>query len=168
MRPPRGRPLVSTTMDAMARLFLINPPTDETVRTPLLSFLYLAAALRRAGHEVALLDASAPHAPRDHAAIAVRALQSTPDVVGIHCKTLYAQDAYALARSFASARAAGVRLVCGGPHPTVAPLEPLAHCFDFSVRGEGEETFPELCDALDGRRDIRQVRSLAYRAYSTS
>jgi radical SAM superfamily enzyme YgiQ (UPF0313 family) len=138
----------------MARLFLVNPPTDELVRTPLLSFLYLASALRRAGHEVAVLDASAPFAPRGHDEVVERALSFRAEAVGIHCKTLYAQDAYALAASFAGR---GVQLVCGGPHPTVAPLEPLAHGFDFSVRGEGEETLAELCDAFDGRRPLGSV-----------
>jgi len=144
----------------VARLFLINPPTDETVRTPLLSFLYLASALRRAGHEVALLDASAPFAPKEHARIVEQTLAFGPTLVGIHCKTLYAQDAYALARAFSGC---GVPLVCGGPHPTVVPLEPLAHGFDYSLRGEGEETLVELCDALDGKRDLSGVRSLAWR-----
>ena len=143
----------------MARLYLINPPTDETVRTPLLSFLYLAAALRRAGHEVALLDASAPFAPHDRAGIVDRVLAWNPSLIGIHCKTLYAQDAYALAQAFAGR---GAPLVCGGPHPTVAPLEPLRHGFQFSVRGEGEETLVELCDALDGRRRLEEVRSLCW------
>ena len=144
----------------MARLFLINPPTDETVRTPLLSFMYLAAALRRAGHQIALLDCSAPFAPRDHKEIVERARAFAPDLVGLHCKTLYAQDTYALAQAFAGQ---GVPLVCGGPHPTVAPLEPLAHGFHYSVRGEGEETLAELCDALDGKRSLSDVRSLAFR-----
>ena len=143
----------------MARVFLINPPTDETVRTPLLSFMYLAASLRRAGHEVALLDASAPHAPRDLDEIVGRALSFEPDLVGLHVKTLYVQDAYALAKAFAGR----VPLVAGGPHPTVAPLEPLAHGFDFSVRGEGEETLVELCDALDGKRAFDSVRSLVFK-----
>ena len=144
----------------MARLFLLNPPTDETVRTPLLSFLYLAAALRRAGHEVAVLDASAPFAEKDPSAIARRALAWKPSLVGIHCKTLYCRDAYALAAAFSGA---GVPLVCGGPHPTVAPLEPLAHGFDYSLRGEGEEALAELCDALDGRRPLGEVASLAWK-----
>jgi radical SAM superfamily enzyme YgiQ (UPF0313 family) len=147
-------------MRSVARLFLINPPTDETVRTPLLSFLYLAAALRRAGHQVALLDSSAPFAPKAHAEIVERALAFAPDLIGIHCKTLYAQDAYGLARSFEPRR---IPLVCGGPHPTVAPLEPLSQGFQFSVRGEGEETLAELCDAIDGRRSLGDVRSLAWR-----
>ena len=146
----------------MARLFLINPATDEPVRSPLLAFLYLAASLRRAGHEVALLDASAPDAPKSSREIAERARAFAPDLVGIHCKTLYALEAYALA---AALREHGVRapLVCGGPHPTVVPLEPLAHGFEFSARGEGEETLVELCDALDGKRDLRSVRSLVFR-----
>jgi radical SAM superfamily enzyme YgiQ (UPF0313 family) len=144
----------------VARIYLVNPPTDETVRTPLLSFLYLAAALRRGGHEVAVLDASAPFAPRDPAAIAAQVLAWKPALIGIHCKTLYARDAYALAAVFSGCR---VPLVCGGPHPTVVPLEPLEHGFDFSVRGEGEETLVELCDALDGRRRLDEVRSLAWK-----
>lgn len=147
----------------MARVFLLNPPTDEPIRSPLLAFAYLAASLRRAGHEVALLDASAPHAPKAPEAIAERVRAFAPTLVGIHAKTLYVQDSYALA---AALRAHGVAapLACGGPHPTVAPLEPLAHGFDLSVRGEGEETLAELADALDGRRPLAQVRSLAFRA----
>ena len=66
----------------MARVFLVNPPSPEPVQTPLLSFCHLAAALRTGGHEVALLDASAPFAPHDHEAIgdftaAVRELRPT-------------------------------------------------------------------------------------------
>jgi radical SAM superfamily enzyme YgiQ (UPF0313 family) len=146
----------------MGRVFLLNPPTDEPVRTPLLSFLYLAASLRRAGHTVALLDASAPHAPKEHTAIAEVVRAFAPTLVGIHCKTLYVHDSYGLA---AGLRANGVTapLVCGGPHPTVVPLEPLAHGFDFSIRGEAEETLCELADALDGKRDARTVRSLLFR-----
>ncbi len=146
----------------MARVFLLNPPTDEAVRSPLLSFCYLAASLRRAGHEVALLDASAPFAPHDSDELVARALDFEPDLIGIHCKTLYVQDAYALAAAFARAGAT-VPLVCGGPHPTVVPLEPLGHGFQFSVRGEAEETLVELADALDGKRELRAVRSLVFR-----
>ena len=147
----------------MARLFLINPPTDETVRTPLLSFLYLGAALRRAGHEIAVLDCSAPFGPREPREIVERARAFEPTLIGLHCKTLYAQDTYALAKEFLGG---GIPLVCGGPHPTVAPLEPLQHGFDFSVKGEGEETLVELCDALDGKRAMGSVRSLAGRGFA--
>ena len=146
----------------MARLFLINPLTDEPIRSPLLAFLYLAASLRRAGHEVELFDGSASNAPAGTPQLVERIRAFGPDVVGIHCKTLYALESYGLAREL---RELGVTapFVCGGPHPTVVPLEPLAHGFEFSVRGEGEETLVELCDALDGKRQMSTVRSLVFR-----
>src|SRR5215212_10867755 len=107
----------------MARVFLVNPPSPEPVRTPLLSFCHLAASLRAAGHEVALLDASAPHAPHEHGAIAARIAAFAPDLVGLHLKTLHVQPAYALAAELA----ADHTLVAGGPHATIVPEEPLAH-----------------------------------------
>src|SRR6185295_8899088 len=83
----------------MARVFLVNPPSPEPVKTPLLSFCHLAAALRETGHEVAIYDASTPFAARDHGAIVERVRAFAPDLVGIHLKTLHVQPAYALARA---------------------------------------------------------------------
>jgi radical SAM superfamily enzyme YgiQ (UPF0313 family) len=139
----------------VARVFLLNPPSPEPVKTPLLSFCHLAASLRAGGHEVALLDASAPHAPRD---ISARIAAFAPDLVGLHLKTLHVQPAYALAREL------DWPLVAGGPHATVCPDEPLEHGFDWVVRGEGEETLVELADAVDGKRRFDEVRSLSFRA----
>lgn len=90
----------------MARVFLVNPPSPEPVRTPLLSFCHLAASLRAAGHEVGLLDASAPHAPHDAGEIAARIRAFGPDLVGLHLKTLHVQPAYALAAALTAALAA--------------------------------------------------------------
>src|SRR5437764_13776945 len=104
----------------MARVFLINPPSPEPVRTPLLSFCHLAASLRAGGHDVALLDASAPRAPHTGAEIAARVHGFGPDLVGLHLKTLHVQPAYALA-----AVLDGLPLVAGGPHATIVPDEPL-------------------------------------------
>src|SRR5262245_32009059 len=109
----------------MTRVFLINPPSPEPVKTPLLSFCHLAASLRAAGHEVALLDASAPFAPRDHDAIEARVAAFAPDLVGLHLKTLHVQPAYALAARLAPR----FTLVAGGPHATVCSDEPLDHGF---------------------------------------
>src|SRR5262245_17892384 len=101
----------------VARVFLLNPPAPEPVKTPLLAFCHLAASLRAAGHEVALLDACAPFAPKDPDAIAEVIGAFAPDLVGLHVKTLHVQHAYAMA-----ARLAGrFPLVAGGPHPTVCP-----------------------------------------------
>lgn len=123
----------------MARVFLVNPPSPEPVKTPLLSFCHLAASLRGTGHDVALYDASAPFASKDHAEIRARIAAFEPDLVGLHVKTLHAQPAYALARDLE-----GFTLVAGGPHATIVPDELLARGFAYVVRGEGEEVLVEL------------------------
>lgn len=142
----------------MARVFLLNPPSPEPVRAPLLSFCHLAAALREAGHEVALLDASAPRAPHDHGAIAARVAAFAPDLVGLHLKTLHVQPAYALAAALAE----HFTLVAGGPHATIVPDEPLAHGFRWVVRGEGEDALVELAEVADGRRAPADVAGLTW------
>ena len=144
----------------MARVFLLNPPSPEPVRTPLLSFCHLASSLRAGGHQVALLDASAPFAPRETAQIVARLQAFAPDLVGLHCKTLHIQPAYALAAELQKAGA--WPLVAGGPHATVRPDEPFDHGFRYVVRGEGEETLVELADAIDGKRAFSEVLGLGW------
>jgi radical SAM superfamily enzyme YgiQ (UPF0313 family) len=143
----------------MARVFLVNPPSPEPVRTPLLSFCHLAASLRAAGHEVALLDASAPHAPASHEAIADRVARFEPDLVGLHLKTLHVQPAYALAAALA---ARSLPLVGGGPHATIVPAEPLGHGLRWVIRGEGEDALVELADVLDGRGSFADIAGLSW------
>jgi radical SAM superfamily enzyme YgiQ (UPF0313 family) len=143
----------------MTRVFLVNPPSPEPVKTPLLSFCHLAASLRAAGHEVALVDGSAPFGPTDPEDIAARAAAFGAELVGLHLKTLHVQPAYALAERLAQ----DVTLVAGGPHATVCPDEPFAFGFTYVVRGEGEETLVELADALAGRRDLDSILGLSRR-----
>jgi radical SAM superfamily enzyme YgiQ (UPF0313 family) len=141
----------------VGRLVLINPPSAEPVRTPFLSFSYLAESLRRAGHEVAVLDGSATHAPRD---LAARIEAFAPTLVGLHLKTLNARAGY----DFAASLDGRWLLVAGGPHATVRPEEPLERGFRYVIRGEGEAALVELCDALDGRRALGDVQGLTWRA----
>jgi radical SAM superfamily enzyme YgiQ (UPF0313 family) len=140
----------------VARVFLVNPPSPEPVQTPLLSFCHLAAALREGGHQVALLDASAPFAPHDHATILERIAAFAPELVGVHLKTLHVQPAYALAAVLAGRWP----LVAGGPHATIVADEPLAHGFRWVIRGEGEDALVELADVIDGRRAPADVAGL--------
>ena len=143
----------------MARVFLVNPPSPEPVYTPLLSFCHLAASLRASGHEVALLDASAPFAPKEHRAIVEHIAAWGPDVVGVHLKTLHVQFAYALAAVLAER----FTLVAGGPHATIVPAEPLAHGFRWVLRGECEEALVELADMIDGTREASAIAGLTWR-----
>jgi len=63
-----------------------------------------------------------------------------------------------------AAKNAGSITVLGGPHPTILPVETLDRLpdADYLVVGEGEETFPELLEAVkDG--DPRKVAGIATR-----
>ena len=60
-----------------------------------------------------------------------------------------------------------VRIVVGGYHATLMYEEiaqsPEAQWIDFMIRGEGEESFRRLINALGGADDIAQIPSLSYR-----
>ena len=73
---------------------------------------------------------------------ALEALQ--PDVIGLSAMTYEAGCMHELAREV-KRRMPEVKIVCGGPHPSVAAEDVMADpAVDFVVRGEGEETFCEL------------------------
>ena len=56
-----------------------------------------------------------------------------------------------------------VAVVWGGYFPSLYPTPVVsADYVDWAVRGQGEQTFVELLDVLDGRRDPRTVAGLAF------
>jgi B12-binding domain/radical SAM domain protein len=59
--------------------------------------------------------------------------------------------------------AADAVYIAGGPHPSALPEEVLEH-FDFVVIGEGEETLPELLQAIKDGRDPAGVKGIAYKS----
>lgn len=140
------------------RVVLVLPPAIEPVKTPLLAFAYLVAALRARGHEALVVDAAAPAGPgADQLCEAVSRLD--PDLVGIHVKTLEVQAAYRAARDLGRL---AVKLVAGGPHASACPDEALDHGFDFVLRGEAEGSLPDLADALEGRGELAQIQGLSF------
>jgi radical SAM superfamily enzyme YgiQ (UPF0313 family) len=139
------------------RVVLLLPPAIEPVKTPLLAFAYLAAALSERGHDVTVLDAAAPCGPAlDELRDAVEQLE--PDLIGIHVKTLEVQSAY---RAALELRECGAWLVAGGPHASACPDEALRNGFDFVLRGEAEVSLPALADALEGRAELGSVPGLS-------
>ncbi len=59
-----------------------------------------------------------------------------------------------------------VTLVAGGPHATGDPYGTLDLGFDVVVAGEGEETLPELLEAIAEGRDLSEVRGLYLPGYA--
>ncbi len=108
-------------------------------RFPPLGPAYVAASLRRAGHQVRLLDCTFLSRERARAL----ALAAQADVVGVYCMATMRGDALWFARQL---RGRCALLIAGGPFPTCKPESFLAD-FDVVVRGEGEETMVDLLAA---------------------
>jgi len=117
---------------------LINPP---------LGLMYLASTLRRANHDPILFDLKiTPQLNRLERELA----SFQPDVFGL---SAFSPDAIDLANvaAWLKQRFPGMPIVAGGPHATSNPDDTLARGdIDFAVIGEGEATFVELLNRLDG------------------
>lgn len=149
-------------MPRVALVQTYHPYTQHTHVHPL-GILSIAAAARALGHpDVHVLDMKVERWTPAQAADALCAL--APDVVGLSAMTYEAGCMHELARELRR-RMSGLRIVAGGPHPSVAAEDVLADpAIDFVVRGEGEHTFAELLDGIvAGRRDWRGCRGLSWR-----
>ncbi len=85
-----------------------------------------------------------------------------PDILGITCNTIHVPFVAEFCRAWR--RNCAVPVVLGGIHPTFRPREMLKLTgADFVVRGEGEETFLQLLEALVDKRPVNKVPGLSYR-----
>lgn len=139
------------------RVLLINPrfqlPID-TRTTPHLGIAYLAAFSENRGDEVMVFDQDIEEVPlRD----VVRDYQ--PDIVGITSNTPQVKQGWLAAREIKAVKPETF-IVQGGPHVSALPEEAAARPeIDVVARGEGEETWVELCNVLErvkaGNPDFR-------------
>ena len=86
-----------------------------------------------------------------------------PDVVGLSVMTFQRKTAFRIIELLRALRP-GVRVVCGGYDPSLAP-EAYMHegsNVDFIVRGEGELTLRELLRALESGHGLDRIVGLTY------
>lgn len=148
------------------RVTLVHPPPASEfdrhwARFPVLGLAYLAASLRRGGHEVSLLDGKLAQLTVDQ--ICERIQSERPDLVGITCMTVEYPMAVRIA-SQAKARC-GVPIVLGGAHVNAVTTLALKECehFDYGCVGEGEYLVHDLIEALGGTRAMEDVPGLLHR-----
>lgn len=147
------------------KVLLIYPKREddlfEDIRIPPLGIAYLAAVLREAGHQAALIDANV-EANAFHA-IRARLEAFRPDVVGISVVSELYRTSLKIA-AMAKEALPGVTVIMGGSHPTVFPGSVAAEGdVDYVVRGEGEDTIVELVAALESGGSVRGIRGIAYK-----
>lgn len=147
------------------RLLLVEPPIGSKmvgythlVRPEPLALEYVAAALRRAGHDVALLDNRVDPTPIEDAIA-----RFDPAMVGT---TGYTTDVPAQRDLLRRVKALdrGIYTIAGGYHATLCPQDFDDDFVDFLCVGEGEETIVELVAALErGAHDLTAIPGLVIR-----
>ena len=148
------------------------PPSASPVGTGTPTFLptgllSLVAVLRRqAGVRVSVTPV--PLCFRNRRQVdeaAERILASRPEVVGFSCWCNSYTGQLLLARRL-KRRRKDLVVVFGGPHATATDTETLRRfpCVDFVVRGEAEESFPDLLTRLREGRDPASCPGVTCRA----
>ncbi len=182
------------------KILLIDPPFYRFIgyynRYFPLGLAYLAAVLRKEGHEVLIYDADFNANPSkiDFTALEesyplyLKSLHDShpiwkevseticsfnPEIVGISVWTTFAASAFKIA-SIVKKINKDLLVIMGGPHVSMKHDEVIKICpdVDFLVRGEGEETFLELVEKLQGRdgvkiEGLRNIKGITYRRNDT-
>ena len=125
-----------------------------------MSLLCIAAPVINAGYDVKIIDQRVE--PRWRS-ILKQELQKDPICVGVSSMT-GPQLRYALEISKMAKEYGNSPVIWGGIHPSLLPEQTLQNeNIDIIVQGEGEETFPELVEALDGKRPLSTVKGIWYK-----
>lgn len=137
--------------------FLADEPRERALMRPYppLGLLSLAAFLEEAGHDVSVFDSTF----QTREAFAARLGQTRPAVVGLGTNLGTRAQVVAL---MAQARAAGAKVVVGGPEIPHHAEEYLRRGADVAVAGEGEETLAELLPRLLEDRPWADVPGLLF------
>jgi len=128
------------------RVLLINPkfrlPID-TRTTAHLGLAYLGAVSERRGDEVVIFDADVENRP-----VSDFVQEFRPHIVGITANTPQVKQAWRTAAAIKQVHDAPI--VLGGPHVSVLPEESCDKPdVDIVVRGEGEESWLEICNRVE-------------------
>ncbi|WP_320045047.1 B12-binding domain-containing radical SAM protein [uncultured Desulfobacter sp.] len=142
------------------RILLINPPVPNIMREslpevveeisshcPPLGLLYIAAYIEDIPQcEVKILDCQAEKI--DHDGLKIEISQFSPDIVGIQAMTFTLIDAIMVSVN-AKNISQNTKVVLGGPHPTLYPIETVKiPSVDFVVFGEGEYPFRKFVQKM--------------------
>jgi radical SAM superfamily enzyme YgiQ (UPF0313 family) len=138
------------------KILLYNPDNGVTRNFMPHLWMFLLQALTPPGHEVTLIDGNARAMNEEELVRYVR--EQGIELVGIGAMTRMVAKAYRMADAL---RAAGVRVVMGGPHVTEVPDEALGrdggprHA-DAVALGEADETWPLIVEDA-ARGELKEV-----------
>jgi len=129
--------------------------------TPPLGIMSIASVLRNKGHEVGIIDMRETELKNQSLKGEIE--KHSPEIVGISAITTEAPSLHAIAK-VAKEVDKKTFVIAGGPHASSFIQKVLSDPnIDCAVIGEGEEIAQELVDAIVRKRDIGEVKGIAFR-----
>ena len=136
-----------------------HPANDNSIfRFPPLGLGYIAAALKKRGVEVELVDCTF----MQFSEAVERIKRAKPQIVGFYSMFSMKKTTLELARAIKSEVTGDCLMVVGGPLPSWAP-EGFLDVFDVVAVGEGEQTISELADCVAQGTELSGVKGLIFR-----
>jgi len=140
------------------KVLLVNPNYGiRTIpSTVSLGLLSIASFLKERGFHVRLYDRNV-----EQISLEIILQDFKPDIAGVSViSMLHIEDGALVSRQL---RKHGIPIVWGGHMASVVPELVLREgCADYVVVGEGEITFYELLQAIETKREIKQINGIVY------
>lgn len=146
----------------MKKILLIFPQTGFDPLKPRMpsSLIYLGTYLETKGYQPVIIDTRTEEDYKEK----IKLHLHDSVLVGLTTMTgmqiLFAQKIAKLVRQFSPK----TLLVWGGVHPSILPEQTIQNQFvDIIVKGEGEETFYELIQALENNQSLETVKGIVFK-----
>lgn len=144
----------------MSKIILIQPNFKALIVAPILGIGYLGAVLKKAGHQVKIIDSLSR---RDSYFSLQRLIrEEEPDIVGLTTMTICFQETIETIRKIKEV--SDCTILIGGSHVTALPGISLK-CTeaDFALIGECESTIVELINRIERKeQDISDIPGICY------
>lgn len=138
------------------------PPALPEVNILSAGLGYLAGSLKAASHQVKVLDFFNNSSNIQERLTA--ALAEKPDIVGLSVGTSTIKNAIGFAETISKIARPSL-LIAGGPHLCVDGLNFMKEhkVLDVGVIREGEHAIVELCDVVEGKKKLEDVKGIIFR-----
>lgn len=153
-----------TTKESFKRILLINP---EREFLPPLGLLYIGAVLEKNRKNVKVIEflntkINEEENVKENYKIFRESIRYSPDIIGILCMSSQIVSVKNLIKRY-KRELPKIPIVIGGPYAKADPLDLLNSNADFIVLREGEKTFPELIEYMQGKRELEDVKGIAFK-----
>ena len=145
------------------KVLLLRPAAEKKsmARVLPLGLLAIGSVLKRAGHQVKILDLRISNSPDEELDAVMNSFD--PQVVGIGVMTIECKYGFIDAAKVKKINP-DVTVIFGGPHCSHEPQFILNDSnVDLMVSGEGDLTIVELIETLEKGKDIASVPGIAYK-----